>query len=183
MSTPLADWRDGPDHLDRTAGASSIYDLRLSARQHHRRRRLRLGTTPAPPIATPSCAAPSLTAAPAKPWVFRYKGHSELVEQSALPDVARRHRSHHAHRLGAALQADLVHRARLPRRRQGCQPAQRLYRSKKLRIEPALLFGRDARRLHATPLPAGRSHRVRPRPPRLHRRRQSAVGALPRQPR
>ena len=82
------------------------------------------------------------------------QGHPQLVAQPALRPP-RRHRVRHAHRLGAAVQAVLVHGARLPRRRQGRQPAQRLRRSQKLRIAPALLLPRQARRLHAAPLPAG----------------------------
>ena len=128
---PLADWRDGNAHADRLAGAASIYDLAYlsgnlvagegydwyyaSVRRprgadphaHHRRRRQALGV----PL----------------------QGHPLLVAQPAL-QPPRRRRIRHAHGLGAAVQALLVHGARLPRRRPRRQPAQRLRRPQERRV-------------------------------------------------
>ncbi len=64
-----------------------------------------------------------------KPWVYRYKDLVELVVAAALQPDRRRRGLAPADGLDAALEADLVHGARLPRRRQGAEPAQRLSRS------------------------------------------------------
>jgi hypothetical protein len=69
---PLADWRDGPDHLDRAAGASSIYDLAY----------LRGNITggegfdwyyASPADRDAQLRSPITDGGAGKPWVFRYK--------------------------------------------------------------------------------------------------------------
>ncbi len=97
-----------------------------------------------------------------KPWVFRFKDIRRwwLNQHFDRPGGVE---LGYAHRLGAAVQALLVHRARLPRRRQRRQPAQRVRRPQELGVVPALLFARHARRLHAAPLPAGLPRGVRSR--------------------
>ena len=67
-----------------------------------------------------------------KPWVFRFKDIRSWWA-NAHYDRPGGAESADADRVGAAIQADLVHRDRLSGDRQGRQPAQRLRRSQKLR--------------------------------------------------
>ena len=138
---PLADWRDGPDHLDRHAGVALDLRPRLPARQHRRRRGLRLVLRQ--PRRPRRAGAHAHHRRRRQALGVPLQGHPRLVAQPAFQSPRRR-RIRHAHRLGAAVQALLVHRARLPRRRQGRQPAQRLRRPEELRVAPALLLARHA---------------------------------------
>ena len=134
---PLADWRDGADHA-RPPGRRAL-DLRsrLPARQHLRRRGLRLVLRQ--PRRPRRADAHAHHRRRRQALGVPLQGHPQLVAEPAL-QPPRRRRIRHAHRLGAAVQALLVHRARLPRRRQGRQPAQRLRRPEELRVAPALLL-------------------------------------------
>ena len=117
---PLADWRDGAAHLDR-AIASSTYDPAYLAGN------LRGGEAYdwyyADDAARGAQTRTPITDGLGKPWVFRVKDlwnwwanpHYERVGGVELGV---------ADRLGAARQADLAHRDRLPGRRQGREPAE-----------------------------------------------------------
>ncbi len=59
------------------------------------------------------------------------EGHQGVVAERAFQPAGRR-RGRLAHRLGAGVEADLVHRTRLPRGGQGLQPAERVHRSQEL---------------------------------------------------
>ena len=125
---PLADWRDGTAHLDYDAvnGPTRWPRSRLSRRQHPGRRGLRVVLRQR---RRPRCANPHADHRRARQALgIPRQGFLELVGERPLRP-RRRHRKRHAHRLGAAIQADLVLRAGLPRGGQGRQPAQRLLRS------------------------------------------------------
>ena len=148
--------------LDRLAGAASIYDLA------YLRGNIAAGEGYdwyyASPADRDAQMRTPITDGARQALGVPLQGHPHLVAQPALQSPRRR-RIRHAHRLGAAVQALLVHRARLPRRRQGRQPAQRLRRSR--RAPSSLLpyySQRHARRLHAAPLPAGLPRGLRSRP-------------------
>ena len=123
---PLSDWRDGNAHADRLAGAASIYDLAYLAGNI-------VGGEgfdwyyASPADRAGQVRTPITDGAFGKPWVFRFK---DIRSWWLNPHFDRPGgvEVRHAHRLGAAVQADLVHRARLPRRRPRRQPAQRLHR-------------------------------------------------------
>ena len=79
--------------------------------------------------------------------------------------------------MDSALEADLVHRSRLPRGRQGRQPAQRVSRSEILGKPSAVFFQRRARRFDSAPRAGSFCRRVRSRF-RRRRRAQPGVAAL-----
>ena len=139
---PLADWRDGREHLDYAAGYRSIYDL------SYLRANVRGGegfdwyyasdADRASPVRTP------ITDGAGKPWVFRYKDMKSWWRnahydrpggvEAATPD-----------RLGAAGKTDLADGDRLPGGRQGRKRAQRLRRSQELGDGAAVFLARHAR--------------------------------------
>ena len=149
---PLADWRDGLDHLDaETADAITDLDyLRgnveggegfdwFYASAADREAQVR---------------TPITDGAHGKPWVFRYKDirswwsnpHRNRpggVESGATDGV------------GAGEQADPLHRDRLPGGRPRPEPAERLLRPEVGRELPAVLLPRLARRRGAAALPRG----------------------------
>ena len=104
-------------------------------------------------------------------WVFRYK---DLVSWWSRPHVNRLGgvKAGGADGLAAAVEADLVHRARLPGGRQGHQPAERLPRSEVVGELLPLLFERGAGRLHPVSLSAGELRALE------RSGEQSAVGRL-----
>ena len=134
-------------------------------------------------------ARPITDGAYGKPWVYKPKAIKEWWQNQHYQPAGRR-RVRHAHRLGAAVEADLVHRARLPGGRQGLEPAERLHRSQELGELRAVLLAGDARRSDAAPLYPGavellRSRTTRPmspartRPPAsMARRMVDVVAAL-----
>ena len=74
------------------------------------------------------------------------QGYRGLVVERALRPAGRRRRRRSPTGVGAAIEADLVHRARLPGGRQGRQPAERVLRSEIGAVGAALFFQRRARR-------------------------------------
>ena len=149
---PLADWRDGLDHLD-AAGADAITDLDylrgnveggegydwFYASAADREAQVR---------------TPITDGAAGKPWVFRYK------------DIRSWWSNPHRNRPGgvesgattawvAGEQADPLHRDRLPGGRPRPEPAERLLRPEVGRELPAVLLPRLARRRRAAALPRG----------------------------
>ena len=149
---PLSDWRDGNDHLDTSPARSRSTTSTYLRANIARRRGLRLVLRQPMPTATRRPARRSPTAPTASLGV-PLQGHRRAGGATALRPAGRR-RERHADRLGAARQADLVHRARLPGGRQGRQPAQRLPRPEELGELAALFLARRARRPHPAPLPA-----------------------------
>jgi hypothetical protein len=69
---PLADWRDGTDHLDRQAGASSIYDLAYLASNIAGGEGYD-GTTPGQADRDAQLRSAITDGGAGKPWTFRYK--------------------------------------------------------------------------------------------------------------
>ena len=146
---PLADWRDGADHLDR-ALATTIYDTGYLAGN------LRGGEAYdwyyADDAARNAQTRTPITDGLGKPWVFRVKdiwnwwgnAHYERVGGAELSSPTA---------WSPQWQADLAHRDRLPRGRQGRQPAERVPRSEIGGVRRAVFFRRHARRLDPAPLP------------------------------
>ena len=148
---PLSDWRDGTGHADAAAG--SIYDLDYLtgnvaggegydwyyADAAGREAQARL------PIAD---------GAYGEDWVFRYK---DLVSWWSQPARQPPGRGEGARGDGVAaeVEADLVHRARLPGGEQGHEPAERVPRPEVVGELFPVLFKRVAGRLHPVSLPAG----------------------------
>ena len=147
---PLADWRDDAGHLDQ---AIARVDLRprLSCRAISR------GGEGYDWYYADDAARAAQTRTPitdglGKPWMFRAEGSLELVVDMRIIERVGGMRTRHADRLGAAEQADLVHRGRLSGRRQGRQPAERVSRSEIVRKRAAVFFQRRARRPDPAPL-------------------------------
>ena len=82
------------------------------------------------------------------------QGPGELVVEAARRAAGRR-QGGRAHGLAAPLEADLVHRARLPGGEQGHQPAERVPRPQVFRELLSVLLGRMPGRFHPVPLPPG----------------------------
>ena len=108
-----------------------------------------IGTTPTMPRARrrPAPISPTVSAsrgcsASKDIWNWWSNLHYERVAHAELVD---------ADRMDTALKADLVHRSRLPRGRQGRQPAQRVSRSEIVGKPPAVFFQRRARRSDSAP--------------------------------
>ena len=149
---PLADWRDGLDHLD-AASADAITDLDylrgnveggegfdwFYASAADREAQVR---------------TPITDGAAGEPWVFRYKDIRALVVEPA-PQPAGRRRERRDDGVGAGEQADPLHRDRLPGGRPRPEPAERLLRPEVGRELPAVLLPRLARRRRAAALPRG----------------------------
>ena len=142
---PLSDWRDGFEHADAAEGWPAIYDRAylqgniaggegfdwFYASAADRSAQVR---------------TPITDGAASKPWVFRYKDLRELVVERAL-QPPRRRGERDADGMGAAVQADLVHRTRLPGHRPGHQPAERLLRPEVVgELHAAFLAGLARRR-------------------------------------
>ena len=167
----------GRDHLDCVAGCALDLRSRLSARQHARRRGLRLVLRQRRPTATRRCARRSPTA-PASRGCSATRTSRRWWLNAAL-QPAGRHRERDADGLGAAVEAVLVHGDRLPGRRQGRQPAERVRRSEELGDRAAVL-SRAARA--TTSCSAATCRRfidgLRSGRRRLRRRRQSGLGGL-----
>ena len=142
---PLSDWRDGFEHADAAEGWPAIYDRAylqgniaggegfdwFYASAADRSAQVR---------------TPITDGAASKPWVFRYK---DLRAWWSNPHYDRPGgvESRNADGMGAAIQADLVHRARLSRHRPGHQPAERLLRPEVLgELHAAFLAGLARRR-------------------------------------
>ena len=122
-----SDWRDGVDHPDAWRAAPAIYDRAYLQRQHRGRRGLRLvlcqrrrprrrrsaRRSPMAPTASPGCSATRICAAGGRTRTSTGRAASRAAAPTAwVPRV----------------EADLVHRARLPADRQGHEPAERLLR-------------------------------------------------------
>ena len=119
---PLSDWRDGMDHADAAAG--SVYNLDYLtanvaggegfdwyyADTAGRDAQVRL---------------PITDGAYGEHWVYRYKDLVELVVQPAYQSAWGREGGGR-YGLAAEVEADLVHRTRLPGGQQGDEPAERL---------------------------------------------------------
>jgi len=136
---PLSDWRDGFDHADAQAGWGSIRDL------DYLRSNIEGGEGfdwfyASVADRDAQIRTPITDGAYAKPWVFRYKDlHAWWSNALRSPG---RGGERDADGLGAAIQADLVHRAWLPGHRPGHQPAKRLLRPEVVReLHPAFLAG------------------------------------------
>ena len=86
------------------------------------------GTMPTPRGGRRRTRLPITDGAYGEDWVFRYKDLVELVVPAARQPAGRREGAA-ADGLAAAVEADLVHRARLPGGEQGHEPAERLPRS------------------------------------------------------
>ncbi len=82
------------------------------------------------------------------------QGHRRVVGEPAFRPAGR-HRERRSHRLGAGRQAGLVHRTRLPRGRQGAEPAQRLSRPQVGGKRAAVVFLRRPLRHRAAPVSRG----------------------------
>ena len=139
---PLADRRDGLDHLD-AVGCGRDHRPRLPAWQHRGRRGLRLvlcqRRRPRGQARTPITDG-----APASQWVFRYKDIRRWwsnPHRNRPGGVERRN-----DRMGAGEQADPLHRDRLPGGRSRAEPAERFLRPEVGRKLPAVLLARLARR-------------------------------------
>ena len=142
---PLSDWRDGFEHADAAEGWPAIYD-RAYLQGTSRAAKASTGSMPARRTAPRRSAPRSRMARPAKPWVFRYKD-LRAWWSNAHYDRPAGSRARHADGMGAAVQADLVHRARLPGHRPGHQPAQRLLRPEVVgELHAAFLAGLARRR-------------------------------------
>ena len=141
---PLSDWRDGYEHLDAAAGAPAIYDRGylqgniaggegfdwFYASDADRSDQVR---------------TPITDGAHGKPWVFRTKDLRGWWENQHFnrPGGVE---SRRAHGLGPAVEADRLHRGRLPGGRPRHQPAERLLRPEVVGELPAVLLPRLARR-------------------------------------
>ena len=149
---PLSDWRDGDGPCRRGGGV----DLRsrLSERQRRRRRGLRLVLCRRRGPRRRRIRTPIVDGAYGEDWVFRYKDLVSWWSQAAL-QPAGRGQGGGADGVAAAVEADLVHRARLPGGGQGHEPAERLPRSEVVRELLSVLFDRGAGRPHPVPLPSG----------------------------
>jgi hypothetical protein len=125
---PLSDWRDGFDHLDAQAGPRSTTGA--TCRRTSRAARASTGSMRR---GGPRGAGPHADhrRRAGKPWVFRYK---DLRAWWSEPHFNRPGgvESGNAHRMGAAVEADLVHRAGLPRHRPRHEPAERVLRPEEL---------------------------------------------------
>ncbi len=139
---PLADWRDGATTSTALAGARSIYDLAYLQAQHRRRRRLRLVLRQPTPTAPRRRARRSPTAPASRgSSAPRTSGPGGATSTTTGPAASR---AATPTAWVPQIEADLVHGARLPRRRQGRQPAQRLRRSEKLGDRAAVFLARRA---------------------------------------
>ena len=121
---PLSDWRDGTG--PRRRGGRVDLRSRLSDGQRRRRRGVRLVLCRrgrARGAGAPADHRRRLRRA----LGLSLQGPGELVVEAARRP-ARRGQGRRAHGLAAAVEADLVHRARLPGGRQGHQPAERVPR-------------------------------------------------------
>ena len=172
---PLADWRDGTDHLDRQAGASSIYDLAYLAAN------IAGGEGYDWYYASPAdrdaqVRTPITDGGAGKPWVFRFK------------DIRSWWSNPHFDRPGGIESATPT--AWVPQSKPfwftelGCPAVDKganqpnvFVDPKSSESQPALLLARQARRLHAAPLPAGL-----PRPPRSRRSPTTSPAPTPRPP-
>jgi hypothetical protein len=135
---PIADWRDGTDHAD-AAEARGAHDL------DYLRARIAAGEAFDWFYASEADRrAQTRTAindgAYSKPWVFRAK---DLAGWWSNPHVER------GDRVGAASEADLAHRDRRARRRQGAERTQCLSRSEIVGIRLPAVLTRRARRSRA----------------------------------
>ncbi len=137
---PLSDWRDGFEHADAAEGWPAIYDRAylqgniaggegfdwFYASAADRSAQVRTPITDG--------AASQAVGLP-------LQGSARLVVERALRPPGRGG-ERHADGVGAAVQADLVHRARLPGHRPGHQPAERLLRPEVVReLHAAFLAG------------------------------------------
>ena len=126
---------------------------RLSEAQRRRRRGLRL-------VLCRRCRARGAGSATDRRRRLRralgvpLQGPGELVVEAARQSAGR-DQGGRRDRLGAAVEADLVHRARLPGGGQGDQPAERLLRPEVVRELLPLSFQWFARRLHPVSISAG----------------------------
>ncbi len=172
---PLADWRDGADHVDRQAGVPSTYDL------NYLRGNIFAGEGYdwyyASPADRDAQTRTPITDGAGKPWVFRFK------------DIRNWWLSQHFNRPAGAESATPT--AWVPQGKPfwltelGCPAVDKganqpnvFVDPEELRVAAALLFARHPRRRHAAPLPAGIPRGLRSRAPRLRRRRQPDVGRL-----
>jgi uncharacterized membrane protein YeaQ/YmgE (transglycosylase-associated protein family) len=128
---PLSDWRDGFEHLDAAKGWPAIYD----------RAYLQENIAGGEGYDWFYASAADRSAQVRTPITdgdrrqavgFPLQGSARLVVERALRPSGRRG-ERHADGVDAAVQADLVHRARLSGHRPGHQPAQRLLRPEVVR--------------------------------------------------
>ena len=148
---PLADWRDEAGHRDLSL-ASSNYDLdyldaNVSGGEGY-------DWYYADDAARAVQDRLPITDGLGKPWIYRAKDLWDWWR--------RRCRTGGADSVGAAQQADLDHRSRLPGGGQGRQPAERVSRSEILGKSRAIFFQRAARRSDPAPLPRSIYRRIRP---------------------
>ena len=171
---PISDWRDGPNHAD-LAAARSVYDV------DYLRGRLGSGEAFDWYYATSSernaqTRRPITDGAYGKPWVFRAEGSRLLVVEPAYG--ARGRRRDRRDRMAAAIEADLAHRDRHSRRRQGAERTERLSRSEILGIRLSAVLPRRARRSRPGARAGGHPLAFRPGPARLCGRVQSGLDIL-----
>ena len=148
---PLSDWRDGAGHADAAAG--SIYDLAYLKGNvaggegydwYYADAEGRAGQD----------RIPISDGAYGEDWVFRYKDLVSWWSEPAREPPGRR-QGGGADGLAAAVEAHLVHRARLPGGEQGHEPAERLLRSQVVGEFLSLPFERVQGRFHPAPLSSG----------------------------
>jgi hypothetical protein len=169
---PLSDWRDDAAHLD-GADWSTIYDL------DYLKSNVAGGEGfdwfyPSVSARDAQDRSPITDGAHDEPWIWRYKDlrawwenphHDRLDDVRAAQPTLWQPRS----------KADLVHRNRLRRDRQGHEPAQQVSRPEILGIAPAIPFQRPARRSHSDAV-SPRAGRVLDRSRATTRCRQSTEG-------
>ena len=125
------------------------------SRATSRAARASTGTMPTPPGRDAQERTPIADGAYGEDWVFRYKDLVELVVEAAPSTGSAASRPAAPTAWVPQIEADLVHRARLPGGRQGHEPAERLPRSEVVGELLSLLFERLARRLHPVSLSSG----------------------------
>jgi hypothetical protein len=109
---PLSDWRDGFDHADAPEGWPAIYDRAYLQANIAGRRRGSTGSMPAPPTG-PRRSARRSPMARRQTVGVPLQGSARLVVEPAFQPPGRGG-ERHAHGMGAAVEADLVHRTGLP---------------------------------------------------------------------
>ena len=130
----------------RSGGGAQRLRRRLPARAARRRRGLRLVLCQRI-RARAQTRTPITDGAYGKPWVFRPEGSRLLVVEPACG--ARGRRRDRRDRMAAAIEADLAHRDRHSRRRQGAERTERLSRSEIVGIRLSAVLPRRARRSRA----------------------------------
>ncbi len=171
---PISDWRDTPEPC-RSGGSAQRQRRRLPARAAGQRRGVRLVLCHfirAQCADAPADHGRSLRQAMGLPA----EGSRLLVVEPAYG--ARGRRRDRRDRMAAAIEADLAHRDRHSRRRQGAERTERLSRSEILGIRLSAVLPRRARRSRPGARAGGHPVAFRPGPARLCGRVQSGLDIL-----